>query len=71
MPYVGVKNEVSPGVVVEVKATQTEPYGTIVSGKVTAKNNIANNTSLNVTIGADKGQNYDSLSVMLGLVVNF
>jgi hypothetical protein len=71
MPYVGVKNEVSPGVVVEVKATQTEPYGTIVSGKVTAKNKIANNTSLNVTIGADKGQNYDSLSVMLGLVVNF
>ena len=71
MPYVGVKNEVSPGVVVEVKATQTEPYGTVVSGKVTAKNKIADNVSLNLTIGADKGQNYDSLAVMLGLVVNF
>lgn len=71
MPYVGVKNEVSPGVVVEVKATQTEPYGTIVSGKVTAKNKITDNVSLNLTIGADKGQNYDSLAVMLGLVVNF
>jgi len=71
MPYVGVKSEVSPGVVVEVKATQTEPYGTVVSGKVTAKNKITDNASLNLSIGADKGQNYDSLSVMLGLVVNF
>jgi hypothetical protein len=71
MPYVGVKNEVSPGVVVEVKATQTEPYGTVVSGKVTAKNKITDNVSLNLTVGADKGQNYDSLAVMLGLVVNF
>jgi len=71
MPYVGVKKEVSPGVVVEVKATQTEPYGTVVSGKVTAKNKITNNTSLNLSVGVDKGQNYDGLSVMLGLVVNF
>ena len=71
MPYVGVKNEVSPGIVVEVKATQTEPYGTVVSGKVTAKNKITDNASLNLSIGADKGQNYDSVAVMLGLVVNF
>lgn len=71
MPYVGVKKEVSPGVVVEVKATQTEPYGTVVSGKLTAKNKIADNVSLNLSVGADKGQNYDNLTVMLGLVVNF
>lgn len=71
MPYVGVKKEVSLGVVVEVKATQTEPYGTVVSGKVTAKNKIADNVSLNVSVGADKGQNYNNLTVMLGLVVNF
>ena len=71
MPYVGVQKEVSPGIVVEAKATQTEAYGTVVSGKVIAKKNITDNVSVNVSAGVDKGQNYDGLSIMAGLVIKF
>jgi hypothetical protein len=71
MPYVGVQNEIAPGVTIEAKATQTEAYGTIVSGKVIAKKNITDNVSVNISAGIDKGQNYDGLSIMAGLVIKF
>jgi hypothetical protein len=71
MPYVGVQNEVIPGVTVEAKVTQTEQYGAIASGKIIAKKNITEDVSINISAGIDKGQNYDGLSIMAGLVVKF
>jgi hypothetical protein len=71
MPYVGVQKEVSPGIVLEAKVTQTEQYGAIASGKIIAKKKIADNVTFNVSAGIDKGQKYDGLSIMAGLVVKF
>ena len=71
MPYIGVQNEVAKGVTIETRVTQTEQYGTVVTGKLVAKTKIADNVTLKASIGADKGQNYDGISAMLGLVVNF
>jgi hypothetical protein len=71
MPYVGVQKEVTPGIVIEAKATQTEAYGTVVSGKVIAKKNITDNVSINLSAGIDKGENYDGVSIMGGLVIKF
>jgi hypothetical protein len=70
-PYVGLRYEFDKDISVEGRVTKTHDYKTVAGVRATVKKDITDDISVNLTIGADKGKNYNNLVGMIGLNARF
>ena len=70
-PYVGLRYEFDKDISIEGRVTKTHDYKTVAGVRATVKKDITDDISVNLTIGADKGKNYNNLVGMVGLNARF
>lgn len=66
-PYVGLRYELNDNVNLEARSTQTRDFGNVKSIKITAKQELFDDISVNASISYAKGHNYTNTTGMIGL----
>lgn len=70
-PYAGVRYEYSNDIAIEGRLTQTRDYKTVAGVRAVAKKQISKNTYIDLTVGHDRGKNFNNTYFMVGLKISF
>jgi len=66
-PYAGLRYEFNDNANIEARTTQTKDFGNVKTVKVTVKQNIIEDLSVNASVSYSKGHNYTDTRAMIGL----